>query len=316
MRAAPFRLSNRQRQNTFRSCTLLLVDSALFPRWHSCKLGKSVLGHNVLASEPLRRNETMKLFLSVLAVLGALAATDASAQGVDLSGQYRCVQMCREGLPGQPAFVTQNGWNLNLQNEAGEPSRAWVDRIGHIWAPGWNEGAIYSPDGMVIQFDRGTVWQRDLGEPEPVPVTRPRAQKSAKRGVGAPPAESAAVVRAAPPVENAAVVRAAPRAERTAVARNAFDGSWSVVISTQSGGCDPQYRFGMQIINGNVVYEGGGPANIQGQVSPNGGVWVSVSSGGQQANGQGRLSRDSGTGSWRGQGAAGTCAGTWQAVRR
>ena len=37
------------------------------------------------------------------------------------------------------------------------PSRAWVDWPGHIWAQSWNEGAIFSPDGMTIQFDRGTV---------------------------------------------------------------------------------------------------------------------------------------------------------------
>jgi hypothetical protein len=278
----------------------------LFPRWHTRKLGKSVRGHNVLAGQSSHGKQTMKVLLSVLAVSVALAATDASAQGVDLSGQYRCVQMCQEGLPG-PAFVTQSGWDLNLQNEAGAPSRAWIDRIGHIWAPGWNQGAIYSPDGMVIQFDRGTVWQRDLGEPELVPVPRGQAQKASRRVAVAPPVESAAP-RAAP--------RAAAPVERTAVARNAFDGAWSVVISTQSGGCDPQYRFGVQIINGNVVYDGGGAANIQGQVAPNGGVWVRVSSGGQQADGQGRMSRDYGTGSWRGQGGAGACAGTWQAARR
>ena len=108
----------------------------------------------------------MKAFLSVLAVGLSLVATDASAQGVDLSGRYRCIELCRDGLVGQPAFVTQNGWNLNLLNEAGEPSRAWIDWIGHIWVQSWNQGAIYSPDGMVIQFDRGTVWQRDLAELE------------------------------------------------------------------------------------------------------------------------------------------------------
>jgi hypothetical protein len=27
-----------------------------------------------------------------------------------------------------------------------------------------NQGAVFSPDGMIIQFDRGTVWQRDLGQ--------------------------------------------------------------------------------------------------------------------------------------------------------
>jgi hypothetical protein len=31
-----------------------------------------------------------------------------------------------------------------------------------------NEGAIYSPDGMHIQFDDGRVWQRDIGPPSPV----------------------------------------------------------------------------------------------------------------------------------------------------
>ena len=92
----------------------------------------------------------------------------------------------------------------------------------------------------------------------------------------------------------------------------AFDGSWSVAINTHTGGCEPHYRFAVQIINGNVVYEGR-PA---GRVSPNGGVWVTVSAAGQQANGQGRLSRNYGTGVWRGSGSAGACAGTWQAGRR
>ena len=101
------------------------------------------------------------------------------------------------------------------------------------------------------------------------------------------------------------------RAEHRAVAPAAFDGSWSVAIHTQSGACEPHFRFGVQIINGNVVYEGR-PA---GRVSSNGGVWVNVSSGGQQAAGQGRLSRNSGTGVWRGVGSAGNCTGTWQAVR-
>jgi ribosomal protein L31E len=29
--------------------------------------------------------------------------------------------------------------------------------------------AVYSPDGMTIQFDNGTIWQRDVGPP-PAPV--------------------------------------------------------------------------------------------------------------------------------------------------
>jgi hypothetical protein len=98
--------------------------------------------------------------------------------------------------------------------------------------------------------------------------------------------------------------------QRSALA--AFDGDWSVAINTQSGACEPRYRFAVEIINGHVVYEG----NPAGRVSPNGGVVVNISSGGQQAAGQGRLSRNHGTGVWRGNGSAGACAGTWQAERR
>ena len=72
----------------------------------------------------------------------------------------------------------------------------------------------------------------------------------------------------------------------------------------------------VQISNGNVISESSGQADFQGRVSPNGSVWVSLSAGGQQADGQGRLNRNLGTGTWRGQGSAGTCAGIWQAERR
>ena len=107
-------------------------------------------------------------FLALTGLL-AITATDASAQVGNLSGPYRCVQGCVGGLPG-PAFVTQNGWELNLVNEAGQPSRAWIDYPGHLWAQYWDEGAVFSPDGMSIQFDRGTVWVKDLGPPLPPPL--------------------------------------------------------------------------------------------------------------------------------------------------
>src|ERR1700730_4372633 len=111
-----------------------------------------------IASPDMRRGPSrdrgtteMKLIPIVLAAVGALAATQAStqyasAQYLDLSGRYRCVQLCRDGGP-QPAFITQAGRELNLVNEAGEPARAWIDWIGHIWADTWQQGAIYSPDG-------------------------------------------------------------------------------------------------------------------------------------------------------------------------
>lgn len=113
----------------------------------------------------------MTLKKIALVALGILAASDASAQSVgtqswvpNLSGVFRCVRNCAgRGL----AHVTQLGWELNLTNEIGQPSRAWIDRPGHIWVQSWNEGALYSPDGFTIQFDRGSVWV--LVEPMLVP---------------------------------------------------------------------------------------------------------------------------------------------------
>jgi hypothetical protein len=103
----------------------------------------------------------------------SLITTSASAQFVNLSGTYQCVQGCQAGATG-PAFVTQNGWDMNVTNEVGEPARGWIDWYGHIWFPSWNQGALFSPDGMTIQFDRGTVWQRDMGPPPPgTSVRRP-----------------------------------------------------------------------------------------------------------------------------------------------
>jgi hypothetical protein len=106
----------------------------------------------------------MKLKLLAAAALLActgtgFASTSASAQAVYLSGPYRCVQNCQVPLNGQ-AFVTQNGWNLNLVNELGQPAHGWIDYPGHIWIDWWHEGAMFSPDGSTIQFDSGSVWQR------------------------------------------------------------------------------------------------------------------------------------------------------------
>jgi hypothetical protein len=83
----------------------------------------------------------------------------ASGVGPGLSGQFQCIAGCAGG---GPAFVTQNGWDLNLVNEIGQPSRAWIDWPGHIWVQSWNEGAVYSADGMTIQFDNGTVWAKNV----------------------------------------------------------------------------------------------------------------------------------------------------------
>jgi hypothetical protein len=119
---------------------------------------------------------SMRMTSIAIGLVAALAATGASAQSINLTGIYKCVEACRGGLVGAPAFVTQNGPELNLLNEAGEPSRAWPDWFApanRIWVDAWNESAVYTPNGMAIQFDNGTVWVRDLGTP-PVPPRRHR----------------------------------------------------------------------------------------------------------------------------------------------
>jgi hypothetical protein len=95
------------------------------------------------------------------AVQTLAAPVVAPGVGPGLSGQFRCIAGCAGGLAG-PAFVTQNGWDLNVVNEIGQPSRAWIDYPGHIWVRSWNEGAVYSTDGMTIQFDNGTVWAKNV----------------------------------------------------------------------------------------------------------------------------------------------------------
>ncbi|MBV9560732.1 MAG: hypothetical protein JOY90_09785 [Bradyrhizobium sp.] len=116
----------------------------------------------------------MRRLSLVVGAVAALAASGASAQSVNLTGTYRCIEMCRNGLMGSPAYITQNGENFNLTMETGESYRAWPDwnaPASRIWIDDRDESAVYSPDGIRIQFDDGRVWQRDFGPP-PVVVYR------------------------------------------------------------------------------------------------------------------------------------------------
>jgi hypothetical protein len=103
-------------------------------------------------------------------------------------------------------------------------------------------------------------------------------------------------------------------ASGSALARTPFDGAWGVLIVTNRGACAPSYRYGVQIVDGVVIYEGG-MVNMQGRVTPRGAVRVTLQSGGQSANGSGQLTKTRGNGVWKGHGTAGTCSGTWIAER-
>jgi hypothetical protein len=91
-----------------------------------------------------------------------------------------------------------------------------------------------------------------------------------------------------------------------------FDGSWSVVITTEAGGCEPTYRTSIRISKGQFFNAGSGQFTLKGQVDKDGSVKVTVSKGEHSATGNGRLAAKSGGGTWAG----GPCAGKWQAERR
>jgi len=110
----------------------------------------------------------MKRLSCAFLMFFAFAGSSAFAQVDNLSGQFVCVQNCISNVPGQFAYVTQNGWSVNLVNEGGIASRGWIDRPGHLWAEFWQEGAVYTPDGNTIQFDNGTVWERYVPPPPPL----------------------------------------------------------------------------------------------------------------------------------------------------
>ena len=112
----------------------------------------------------------------------------------------------------------------------------------------------------------------------------------------------------------AVLLLAAAGAKSPALAA-AHDGNWSVLIITEKGDCDRAYRYGVQIVDGNLVYDGG-VVNMTGRVNAAGAIRVSVSAGDAQANGSGRMTRTTGRGNWSGRSGSDACSGYWEAERR
>ena len=94
----------------------------------------------------------------------------------------------------------------------------------------------------------------------------------------------------------------------------AFDGSWSVQIATSRGACPSDVGFAVDVRDG--VVSAAGLLNVSGNVGANGVTRVRIDAGNQSASGTGRLSGNSGSGTWQGVSAQGPCAGKWSASRR
>ncbi len=95
----------------------------------------------------------------------------------------------------------------------------------------------------------------------------------------------------------------------------AFDGTWKVVIITQSGACDPAYTYPVRVSGGRVSYAGEGGFEISGHVADGGGVNVAIAHGEQRASASGKLTASSGSGQWSGKSSATACSGRWEASR-
>ena len=98
-----------------------------------------------------------------------------------------------------------------------------------------------------------------------------------------------------------------------AQARSAYDGSWDLVFVTQRGACDPTYNFSVNITDGVVTHPN--LVKFRGRVARSGAVRASVTVPDKYASGSGRLSSNSGRGTWSGYSGGSRCSGYWTAQR-
>ncbi len=98
-----------------------------------------------------------------------------------------------------------------------------------------------------------------------------------------------------------------------AAAGSAYDGSWSLTITTERGNCDANYYFQVQVTNGIVSHPN--LVKFRGRVTSGGRAHVSVSVMDKSASGSGRLSGSSGRGRWSGRSGNDRCSGSWTALR-
>ena len=98
-----------------------------------------------------------------------------------------------------------------------------------------------------------------------------------------------------------------------AQARSAYDGSWELRFVTQRGACDPTYDFSVNISDGVVTHPN--LVKFRGHVARSGAVSASVSVPDKYASGSGRLSVNSGRGTWSGYSGSARCSGYWTAQR-
>ncbi len=101
----------------------------------------------------------------------------------------------------------------------------------------------------------------------------------------------------------------------SANAEDKFDGRWSGALVTKSGTCDPVYHGAVQVTN-SIVHIPVVSSGFSGQVSPYGSVIVRGLLGENHGIVSGRLSGNSGGGTWRARLQNKDCSGVWSAQRQ
>jgi hypothetical protein len=95
-----------------------------------------------------------------------------------------------------------------------------------------------------------------------------------------------------------------------------FDGTWSVLVVTEKGGCDQAYRYPVVIQGGEVRYGGPEAFDVSGKVGTNGAINARIARGNAGANVNGRLAGNLGSGTWVASSGSGACSGRWEAEKR
>jgi hypothetical protein len=98
-----------------------------------------------------------------------------------------------------------------------------------------------------------------------------------------------------------------------AEARSLYDGSWDLIFATQRGTCDPTYNFSVNINDGIITHPN--LVRFKGYVARSGAVRASVTVQDKYASGSGKLSNNTGRGTWSGYSGTSRCSGYWTAQR-
>ncbi|SDS55379.1 hypothetical protein SAMN05444158_2411 [Bradyrhizobium canariense] len=98
-----------------------------------------------------------------------------------------------------------------------------------------------------------------------------------------------------------------------AKAGSTYDGTWSLVFVTRQGACDPTYNFNVNISDGIVSHPN--LVRFKGRVTASGRVRASVTVQDKHAAGSGRLTKNSGQGTWSGYAGSARCSGYWTAQK-